>query len=48
MAKPVSPYKAGVSGQTTIWALDPTYVADDGLYKEINAVASNHSNIVCY
>ena len=41
MAKPVSPYEAGVSGQTTIWALDPTYVAYDGLNKEVNAVAGN-------
>ena len=41
MAKPVSPYEASVSGQTTIWALDPTYVADNGLHKEVNAEASN-------
>ena len=48
LAESVSPYKAGVSGQTTIWALDPTHVADDGLNKEVNAEASNQSDIVCF
>ena len=48
MAKSVSPNEAGVSGKTTIWALDPTYVAYYCLYKEVNAVASNQSNILCH